>query len=184
MSPDPFSPSKFNIERQLELVLGLAEENNLVLVSFSGQGVHFDGTSYRCPVDAQLYQPKQIMISLELVFNNLSELSAALKLMLVDACRDDPRLAGSRNLGKSQRPLRSLGLRIDLPRTPKSIHNPSTTNELYSCPPWRCEIPTAALQDLTCRGRTVLRQSLDTNSYRNLAVALSSVIEQLSTQSA
>lgn len=47
-----YLPLKRNIEKQLSLVLGLVQEDDLLLLAFSGHGVHFGGTSYLCPADA------------------------------------------------------------------------------------------------------------------------------------
>ena len=96
-----YRPLKANIERQLELVLGLVEQDDLILVAFSGHGVHRDGKSYLCPSETRLADPAT-MISLDAVYERLQKCRAALKLLLVDACRNDPRVAGERNLGAAE----------------------------------------------------------------------------------
>ncbi|HET6881646.1 MAG TPA: SUMF1/EgtB/PvdO family nonheme iron enzyme [Pirellulales bacterium] len=90
-----YRPSKGNIERQLKLVMELADRNDLVLIAFSGHGVHVDGKSYLCPADA-LLDDADTLVSLDWVYERLKRCPAALKLMVVDACRDDPRLGGRR----------------------------------------------------------------------------------------
>jgi formylglycine-generating enzyme required for sulfatase activity len=94
---DPqYRPYKSCIERQLEVVLKLAEPNDIVVVAFSGHGVHLDGKSYICPVDSRLREP-QSLIPLNTLYQQLEQSAAALKLLLVDACRDDPRRGADRS---------------------------------------------------------------------------------------
>ena len=92
-----YRPSQRNIERELGVVLNLAEENDLVIVGFSGHGVAFDGKSYLCPSDAQL-DDASTLVSLDSIYDRLNNCAAKFKLIIVDACRDDPRVGGSRSL--------------------------------------------------------------------------------------
>jgi len=91
-------PTKAHIEGQLERVLGLVERDDLVVVAFSGHGVHFGGKSYLCPLEARLGEP-ETLVSMDVVYRRLRECDAALKLLLVDACREDPRPAGPKSQG-------------------------------------------------------------------------------------
>lgn len=93
-----YLPFKRNIEKQLELVLGLVEKDDLVLVAFSGHGVLRGGNSYLCPTDASLDDATGTLVSVEKVYEQLQKCPAALKVMLVDACRNDPQLAGQKSL--------------------------------------------------------------------------------------
>jgi formylglycine-generating enzyme required for sulfatase activity len=102
-------PFKANIEQQLELVLGrvndkgetvkpgLAGKGDLVVVSFSGHGVSLSQTkaSYLCPAETHLAKP-QTLIPLEQVFRQLQACPAERKLLLVDACRNEPVESGAR----------------------------------------------------------------------------------------
>ncbi len=90
-------PTKSNIEARIRNVLGVAEPGDLVLVSFSGHGVHLDGKTYLCPADARTESPEATMIPLQLVYDSLNRCRAARKLLWVDACRNDPRQSGSRS---------------------------------------------------------------------------------------
>ncbi len=87
-------PIKANIERQIDLVLSLAEEDDLVLVAFSGHGMHAEGVTYLCPTEAKPADPKGSMVSLDFVYEKLEKCPATLKLLLADACRNDPRPEG------------------------------------------------------------------------------------------
>ena len=86
-------PVKDNIEDRLKLVLGLVEKDDLVLVAFSGHGIHRGAKSYLCPTNVDL-DNTDTMISLDAVYRRLQQSAASLKILLVDACRNDPRLGG------------------------------------------------------------------------------------------
>jgi len=92
-----YLPFKANIERQLDLVLGLVEKDDVVVVSFSGHGMHFGGKSYICPTDAKLDDPASL-VPLDSIYDRLKKSPAAFKLVVVDACRNDPRPGGQRSL--------------------------------------------------------------------------------------
>ncbi|MEQ8791501.1 MAG: SUMF1/EgtB/PvdO family nonheme iron enzyme [Pirellulaceae bacterium] len=92
-----YRPIRENIEKQLKLVLGLAEPGDVVLLAFSGHGVHLDGKSYLCPTQANLAKPDETMVPVDMFYQQLRTCPADLKLMLVDACRDDPRPPGRRS---------------------------------------------------------------------------------------
>jgi sulfatase modifying factor 1 len=102
-----YRPFKESIETQLDLLLGkvddkgkavspgLVEKDDLVVVAFSGHGVQRDGVSYLCPVETRLDRP-ETLVSLEGIYNRLSACRAGQKLLLVDACRNDPRPGGQK----------------------------------------------------------------------------------------
>jgi len=92
-----YRPLKPNIERQLEVVLRLAEREDLIVVAFSGHGVHLDGKSYLCPTETRLSEPRT-MVSLDTVYAQLDQCRATMKIFLVDACRNDPRPGGQKGL--------------------------------------------------------------------------------------
>ncbi|HQU45660.1 MAG TPA: SUMF1/EgtB/PvdO family nonheme iron enzyme, partial [Pirellulales bacterium] len=91
-------PFRANIQRQLEQVLGMAEKDDLVLVAFSGHGVYLDKTSWLCPLEARLDET-DTLVSLDSVYQRLAKCKGAMKLLLVDACRDEPRLPGRKSAG-------------------------------------------------------------------------------------
>ena len=70
---------------------------DLVVVGFSGHVVHLDGTSYFCPIDAELDRTDSLL-SFEKLYQLLALSPADVKLMLVDACRNDPRSGGTKEL--------------------------------------------------------------------------------------
>src|SRR5688572_14648156 len=86
-----YRPFKKNIEKQLDIVLKVAGPDDTVIVSFSGHGIHIDGKSYFCPSEADDESPAETMIAVDDIYKKFESCPAALKLMVVDACRDDPR---------------------------------------------------------------------------------------------
>ena len=94
-------PTKTNIERELEGVLGLAESHDAVVVAFSGHGVRIQENSYLCPAGASIRNPAGTMISLKRVFDMVAGCKAGQKLMLVDACRNDVTLPGEKSPGEA-----------------------------------------------------------------------------------
>jgi tetratricopeptide (TPR) repeat protein len=112
-----YRPLKVNIERQLELVLGLVERDDLIVVGFSGHGVHIDGKSYLCPTETRLGDA-HTMVSLDGVYERLQKCPAAFKLLLVDACRNDPRVGGQKSLTPTAQ---TSGFAASLERPPEGI---------------------------------------------------------------
>ncbi len=92
-----YLPFKANIEKQLDLVLGLLEKDDIIVLAFSGHGLHFGGKSYICPTDAKLDDPNSL-VSMDSVYDRLKKSPTAFKLVVVDACRNDPRPGGQRSL--------------------------------------------------------------------------------------
>ena len=100
-----YRPSREHIEKQLGLVLGIVRPGDLVIVGFSGHGLQVEDKSYLCPSDTRLDKLTGTMIPLDDIYDRLSKCPAALKLLLVDACRNDAVPAGRRSVAIA----RSLG---------------------------------------------------------------------------
>lgn len=90
-------PFKSNIQHHLQLILGLIEPGDLVVIAFSGHGVHVGGKSYLCPTDGRLAEP-DTLLALDDVYEQVKRCRAALKLLVVDACRNDPTSEVARTL--------------------------------------------------------------------------------------
>lgn len=86
-----YLPESSKIRRELDLLLGKLRKDDSVVVAFSGHGVQFQGEkkSYYCPADTKL-ERKETLIAFEDVFSALKESAASRKLLLVDACQNDP----------------------------------------------------------------------------------------------
>jgi formylglycine-generating enzyme required for sulfatase activity len=122
-----YRPSQRNIERELGVVLNLAAEDDLLIVAFSGHGVSLGGKSYLCPSDAALDDPATL-VSLDAIYDRLNNCAARFKLMLVDACRNDPRPGGGRSLSATE------GTK-QLARSLQEIKLPEGVVLLNSCAP-------------------------------------------------
>ena len=101
-------PTKENIENIVSFVLEHAKEGDVVIVSMSGHGVEVEGGEARfCPPDTNPTTPARILdttVSIQSIVDALEQSKATFKLMIVDACRNDPFLV--RNAGVS--PLQTL----------------------------------------------------------------------------
>jgi hypothetical protein len=86
-------PTKANIEGERRLRLAMANENDIVVVAFSGHGLQLDGKSYLCPVDAKL-DSVSTLVSIDDIYEILENCQAGQKLLLVDACRNEPLVRG------------------------------------------------------------------------------------------
>jgi formylglycine-generating enzyme len=96
-----YRPSRGNIEQQLKLVINSAEADDLLVIGFSGHGVSLNGKSFLCPNDASLGDPTTL-ISLDSIYDQLHDCAARFKLMLVDACRNDPTVGGARSFSATE----------------------------------------------------------------------------------
>ncbi|MGD9646174.1 MAG: SUMF1/EgtB/PvdO family nonheme iron enzyme [Pirellulales bacterium] len=90
-----YRPSRLNIERQLEVVLALPEKEDLLVVAFSGHGVRAGDTSYLCPTEADVADPRTLL-SLDELYQRLTRSGAGFRLAIIDACRNDPQARGQR----------------------------------------------------------------------------------------
>lgn len=109
-------PRRLVIESTLRLVLANVRPPDLLLVSFSGHGMHLRGTSYLCPSDANQDEPAVTMLSLRQLYLRLErECLAAQKVVFIDACRNDPRGARSATSGMT------AGLAESIKQVPEGV---------------------------------------------------------------
>ncbi len=114
-------PNRENIQQRIASVLKVARKDDLVLVAFSGHGVHIGGKSYFCPADANLDSPETTMVPVDFIYRELADSAARQKLLLVDACRNDPRMAGSRDATAHKQSLSGLAKDLATKNLPKGI---------------------------------------------------------------
>jgi formylglycine-generating enzyme required for sulfatase activity len=97
-------PDAANIRRQLSAILRDASKNDLILMGLAGHGLQplVSSQSYFCPYDAnpserdgKLVKP-ETLLSIGEILTALRESGIGQKLLLVDACRNDPQVRGSR----------------------------------------------------------------------------------------
>src|SRR5262245_21407314 len=86
-----FLPLAANIRKELRLLLKNRTRSDSVIVAFAGHGVEFRGSgdNFFCPMDAAL-SDKQTLVSLSNVYKELEQCQAGFRLLLADACRNDP----------------------------------------------------------------------------------------------
>ena len=86
-----FLPTSDRIRKEMAVLMADRREDDCVMIAFAGHGVQFRGESdsYFCPVDARVDDRKSL-IALGEVYRSLEKCPAGFKLLLVDACRNDP----------------------------------------------------------------------------------------------
>jgi DNA-binding beta-propeller fold protein YncE len=119
-------PTAANIRAQLRSILTRATKHDTVLVALSGHGVQLRvadplggkkerDEAFFCPADARLTSSTnarelgKTLISLKELFGQLDDSGAGMKLLLVDACRNDPKEARSLDPDAVPRPARGIG---------------------------------------------------------------------------
>jgi len=95
-------PTKRMVDRQFDAdrngtFLARIREGDLALVALSGHGVETGGKPYFCPIDAEKEEPAKTMVSIDMIYQRLAKSKARFKLVMIDACRDDPNAGGSRS---------------------------------------------------------------------------------------
>src|SRR5262245_14457952 len=98
-----FLPMQAHIRKELKGLLEDCTEEDSVVVAFAGHGVQFRGKeeNYFCPMDAKLTD-KRTLIVLSEVYQEMGRCKAGFKLLLVDACRNDPQSDESRSRAEVQ----------------------------------------------------------------------------------
>jgi lysophospholipase L1-like esterase len=115
------APTVANVRAALKTLLAGKGREDTVLVALSGHGIQARvkeagkerEDSFFCPSDAQL-NDNDSLLSLGKLFADLDDCGAGVKLLLVDACRNDPR----------------LGRNVDVDTLPRL---PRGTAALFSC---------------------------------------------------
>jgi serine/threonine-protein kinase len=89
----PLRPTRANIGERLKEVLGKCRRGDTALVALAGHGLQFAGKrdAFFCPVDARPFgERSDSLLSLNEVYRQMDQSLASIKLLLVDACRNDP----------------------------------------------------------------------------------------------
>jgi len=100
-------PTLRNIQEKLTALLDKTRRGDLVLLGLAGHGMQFDDKedSYFCPLDANPSPGKtQTLLSLKSTYQKLDESGAGVKLLLIDACRDDPGQGRGRGIDSDNAP--------------------------------------------------------------------------------
>jgi formylglycine-generating enzyme required for sulfatase activity len=86
-------PTKANIEARLKEVLRKCGRGDTALVALAGHGLHFEGQddSFFCPVEGLPFKDETAtLVSLKGIYAEMDKSRAGVRLLLVDACRNDP----------------------------------------------------------------------------------------------
>jgi TPR repeat protein len=103
------APTLANVQKHFAALLVRCGKHNTLLVALAGHGLQFAGIAdnYFCPSDARPLpdEPsRRTLLSLGEVYRQMDESGAGVKLLLVDACREDPSPARSRGIDGSNSP--------------------------------------------------------------------------------
>ena len=117
-------PTGKNIAAALKEFAGQCRPGDSLLVAFAGHGVQYQSSdeSYFCPMDAKLAD-KATLLPFGEVGRQLEQCKASFKLLLVDACRNDP-LADTRSVSS---------LKLESVTRPQEKLRPGGTAILFSC---------------------------------------------------
>jgi hypothetical protein len=117
-------PESRKIAKRLGSLLRDRGRADSILIAFAGHGVQFKGDedSYFCPLDARV-DDRETLLSMGDLYKKLEGCSAAFKLVLCDACRNDPLVSSSR------------GLRLLKPVERPRLTPPGGVAVFYSCSP-------------------------------------------------
>ncbi len=90
--------TKAAIEAKLKSHLASFKRGDTIVVFFAGHGLQFEGKDdgYFCSVDAKPFLEKSdTMVSLNWIYEEMKQGYRGVKILLVDACRDNPNAARS-----------------------------------------------------------------------------------------
>ena len=93
-------PSCSNIRKQLTQIVKGGKRSDTIVVALSGHGLQFEDSPepFFCPIDARPHRKKaerENLLAISEVFKTLEESGIGAKLLLIDACRNDPNSARS-----------------------------------------------------------------------------------------
>ena len=124
-------PTAKNIRRELEGLIGVCDKGDTLLIAFSGHGIQFrnDNENYFCPTDADLTNRKSLINLQTEVYQQLAKnCDATVKLLFVDACRNDPRADGARKTAAKRKELD-----LNKINNPQGIPVPKGLAAFFSC---------------------------------------------------
>jgi tetratricopeptide (TPR) repeat protein len=119
-----FRPLGRQILKEFHLLLATLEPEDSLIVALSGHGVQLgaEADNYFLPADAELKDPSTL-INIKTLYAEMNRSPAGRKLLLVDACRNDPEAENAR----------SAGIAVPPPRRLAEDPVPRGTAALFSC---------------------------------------------------
>jgi uncharacterized caspase-like protein len=106
-------PTLANVQAKLTELVNRCTKRDLLLVGVAGHGLQFGGTrdAFFCPQDAKPFPDRlDTLLSLTQVYDQLDRSGAGVKLLLVDACRDDPQQGRGRGVDGNTAPRPPAGV--------------------------------------------------------------------------
>ena len=118
-------PTGKNVRSQLKALLEDRKAGDSVVLAFSGHGVQprDQDANYFCPMDADVTD-LTTLVPLTEVYKALEDCPAGMKVLLVDACRNDPLAGGDKSLPK---------IKLASVTRPQAEKPPGGVAALYSC---------------------------------------------------
>lgn len=104
-----FKPVCKKILKEFHLLLATLESEDFLIVALAGHGVQLGpaGENYFLPADADLKDPATL-INIKTIYKEMEQSQAGRKLLLVDACRNDPEADNARSAGVLLQPPRGM----------------------------------------------------------------------------
>jgi hypothetical protein len=112
---EKLAPTKANIEKRLHEVVRRCQRGDTLLLAFTGHGLQFGAQkdAYYCPVDARpLETETDSLVSISKIYSELEASFAGVKIVLVDACRNDPTPGRGRGLDADSAPSPPKGVGV------------------------------------------------------------------------
>lgn len=101
-----------NLDTMLEAInraRSKVDANGTLIFYYAGHGVQLDGKNYLVPVDARMANPDRVQretIQVKEVIDKFNDSSAAVRVLMLDACRNDPfpkaHRSGTRGLAREE----------------------------------------------------------------------------------
>ncbi|MFT7596195.1 MAG: hypothetical protein ACI8R4_003530 [Paracoccaceae bacterium] len=102
---------RIEMRNTLRQFRGLADKADVALVYYAGHGIEIGGTNYLVPVDARLEDERDAgleMVEVDLVLRQISG-ARTLKMVVLDACRNNPFIVKMQRSGSSRGVGQGLG---------------------------------------------------------------------------
>lgn len=133
-----YLPTATNIRRELKAMLAACKPDDMIVVALAGHGVQFQGSDepYFCPMDATLKdKSRKTLISLKEVYEELAKCKAEVKVLLSDACRNDPLSQEAKaSVGKTVSKVAAPASKREPPRNVVAFFSCSAGDVAYESP--------------------------------------------------
>ncbi|MCA9093632.1 MAG: SUMF1/EgtB/PvdO family nonheme iron enzyme [Planctomycetaceae bacterium] len=100
-------PTRANIEARIREAVEKCRNEDTILIALTGHGLQFSGNkdAFFCPIDARPFASEtKTLVSVSGIYEELEKSFAGVKVILVDACRNDPDPGRGRGLDADSAP--------------------------------------------------------------------------------